>query len=123
MQYGEGSVDRRRRLPLPQRLLAASRDAHQAGLHEAACYALAAAAYAAEDLGDFDALAEILADARAQIAWLDAHVPEHRASTRGSRRLGQPDIYDRLVHHLERCLAPGGNDGPGQPAHPAPPAR
>ena len=78
-------------------LLRVHEEAREAGHHETSYHALAAAAHAAEDVRDDDALAEVEARCRAHLAWLDERDPEHRLAGRPSRRRGHPSVFEQLA--------------------------
>ena len=87
------------------RLFTASRDAHEGGMHEAACHALTAAMHVANDGADEAGLEKVIREARAQSRWLDEHVPEHPLSSRHPERGDRPGPYAALANQAERFLA------------------
>ena len=89
---------------IAERLLAVAREAHAVGGPEAAYHALAAGMHAADDTGDVRMLADIGREAEAQIAWIDAHAPEHRLSTLSASRRDHPGVYAMLLRQVTAHL-------------------
>lgn len=77
-------------------LLSTYRATFTAGHHEVAFHALSAAAHAAEDLGDAEALVEIERLALEHLAWIDANDPDHRFSSSSSSERHHRSIFVQL---------------------------
>lgn len=90
--------------PLHAQLVAISRAAHAAGQHEVAYHSLMAALHAARDAEDVDGIAESVHEAREQIAWIDAHRPEHRLSTASAGKHNHPGVFEMLARQGETYL-------------------
>lgn len=90
-------ADREQVRPLLDTLLEVHRAAFELGEHETSFHALSAAAHAAESLEDMDALKRIAELSRAELAWLDAHAPDHRLSTRSAEKRRHPSIFEQLA--------------------------
>ncbi|HEX8904675.1 MAG TPA: hypothetical protein VF771_07520 [Longimicrobiaceae bacterium] len=77
-------------------LLDVHRKAYDLREHETAYHALAAAAHAADSLADEDALERIARLSRDELAWIDAHTPEHRLSTESAKKRNHQSIFEQL---------------------------
>ena len=78
-------------------LYAASVEAHARARYEVAYHALVAAMHDATDARDAGRLADVEAEARRQIAVIDAQAPGHRMSTGSASRRGHPGMYAMLA--------------------------
>jgi hypothetical protein len=78
-------------------LLEVHRAAFDVGEHEVSFHALSAAAHAAESLEDVDALERVAELSRAELAWLDAHAPDHRLSSRSAAERRHQSIFEQLA--------------------------
>ncbi|HEX8694714.1 MAG TPA: hypothetical protein VF746_19975 [Longimicrobium sp.] len=78
-------------------LLEVHRSAFELGEHEVSFHALSAAAHAAESLEDVDVLERIAGLSRGELAWLDAHAPDHRLSSRSAEQRRHQSIFEQLA--------------------------
>lgn len=90
-------MDTDQHAPFAARLLRLHREAWDAGRHAVAYHALAAAAHDYDDGGDESGLAQVERLARAHLAWIDEHQPEHRLSEEASRGRGHSSIFQQLA--------------------------
>lgn len=75
-----------------------------AGQIEMAYHALAAALHGAETLGDAERMSKVVDLAHEQLAWLDAHRPEHPHASAGAAARGNPGVYAGLVVQANAAL-------------------
>lgn len=95
-----GDVDmagKERVRPILEAMLEAHRSAFELGEHEVSFHALSAAAHAAESLEDVDALERVAQLSRGELAWLDAHAPDHRLSSRSAAERRHQSIFEQLA--------------------------
>ncbi|HEU0055270.1 MAG TPA: hypothetical protein VFQ39_18915 [Longimicrobium sp.] len=78
-------------------LLDAHRSAFDLREHATAFHALSAACHAAESLEDLEALSGIHRLALDELAWIDAHDPENRLSTRVAEQRHRQSIFVQLA--------------------------
>ena len=78
-------------------LLELHRETSRLGEHEVAFHALSAAAHAAERLEDVDALEHIASLSRAELASIDANLPQHRHSSRSASQRHHRSIFEQLA--------------------------
>jgi hypothetical protein len=83
--------------PLLDQLLEIHRSAFEMGEHEVSFHALSSAAHAAEGLEDLDGLERIAQLSREELAWLDAHLPQHRLSSASAQKRHHPSIFEQLA--------------------------
>ena len=86
------------------RLVAMSRRAFDVGEVEMAYHEMAAALHGAESLEDDARITAIAHLADEQLAWLDAHRPEHQHSSAAAAARGHPGIYRTLAMHARAGL-------------------
>lgn len=79
------------------RLLTLYEAAFRERRHEIAFHLLSAAAHAADDAGDTEALESVERLARDHLAWLDAHDAEHRLATFAARTRRHESVFTNLA--------------------------
>jgi hypothetical protein len=83
--------------PLLGQLLEIHRSAFEMGEHQVSFHALSSAAHAAEGLEDLDGLEHVAQLSRDELAWLDAHRPQHRLSSASAQRRRHQSIFEQLA--------------------------
>jgi hypothetical protein len=87
------------------RLMAANREAFDAGHYEAAFHALQAALHLADDAGDEGTIRSAQRAAREPGAGLDARAPDHRMGSRHAAEHGGRALLEPAALHAEAMLS------------------
>ncbi len=87
------------------RLLSLNGEAFAAAQFEVAYHILEAALHCAEGLGDEKRLSAVQRLAEEQGAWIDAHAPQHRLSSRSAQARGNPSVFHSCARIAAAMLA------------------